>query len=58
MHLKEEVIQNFQSKIIALNKNDPTYEVRKEYYGNAMEEEFDAIEWFEKDKRIGKKRKF
>ena len=39
-HFREEVIQNFQGKIfINLNKNDPTYEARKEYYENAMEEE-------------------
>ena len=38
-HFLEEVIQNFQRKIIALNKNDQTYEAKKEYYKNAMEED-------------------
>ena len=40
--LREEVIQNFQGKIIASNENDPTYEARKEYYENATEEELDS----------------
>ena len=30
--MKEEVIQTFQGKIVALNKNGPTYEARKEYF--------------------------
>ena len=57
-HLQEEVIQNFQGKVIVLNKNDPTHEARKEYDENAMEEQLDAVESFEKDKRKGRKRKF
>ena len=55
-HLREEVIQNFQGKIIALNKNDPTYEARKGYYENAMKE-LNATESFKREKR-GKKIKF
>ena len=29
-YMKEEIIQTFQGKIFALDKNDPTYEARKE----------------------------
>ena len=29
--LREEIIQTFQSKIFALNKDEPTYEARKKY---------------------------
>ena len=55
--LREKAIQHFQWKLIALNKSDPTYKARKEYYENAIEEELDAIESFKNDKRE-KKRKF
>ena len=56
-HLREEITQNFQSKIFALNKEDPTYEARKEYYENKMDEELDAVDSFEKNKNR-RKRKF
>ena len=47
-HMKEEIIQTFQGKIFALNKDDPKYEARKEYFENKMDEELDAVESFEK----------
>ena len=50
-HLREEVIQNLQNKIIASNKNDLTYCARKDYYKNAIEEDLDAIESFKKVKK-------
>ena len=51
--------KKFQSKIITLNKNDPTYESRKKCYENAMEEELDAVKLFEKNQRRGgRKREF
>ena len=31
-HMREKIIQTFQSKIFALNKEDPTYQARKEYF--------------------------
>ena len=31
-HMKEETSQTFQGKIFALDKNDPAYEARKEYW--------------------------
>ena len=43
MQLQEEIIQTFQGKIFALNKEDPTYEARKEYHQNKMDEELDAV---------------
>ena len=49
-HMKEEIIQTFQGKIFALNKNDSKYEARKEYFENKMDEELDAVESFEKSK--------
>ena len=56
-HMKEEIIQTFQGKILALDKNDPTYEARKEYFENKMDEELDAVESFVKNKNK-RKRKF
>ena len=44
--MKEEIIQTFQGKIFALDKNEPTYEVRKEYFENKMDGELDAVESF------------
>ena len=49
MQLQEEIIQTFQGKIFALNKEDPTYEARKEYHQNKMDEELDAVESFKKN---------
>ena len=55
--MREEIIQTFQSKIFALNKEDPTYEARKEYFENKMDEELDTANSFEKSKNR-MKRKF
>ena len=44
--MREEIIQTFQSKIFALNKEDPTYEARKEYSENKMDEEVEAMNFF------------
>ena len=48
--MKEEIIQTYQGRIFSLDKNDPTYEVRKEYFENKMGEELDAVECVEKHK--------
>ena len=37
--MKEKIIQTFQEKIFVPNKDDPTYEVRKEYFENKTEEQ-------------------
>ena len=55
--MREEIIQTLQAKIFALNKNDQTYEARKEYFENKMDEDLDAIDSFEKSKKR-RKRKF
>ena len=46
--MREEIIQTFQSKIFALNKEDPTYKTRKEYFENKMDEELDTVNSFKK----------
>ena len=48
VHMREEIIQTFQSKIFALNKEDPTYKTRKEYFENKMDEELDTVNPFKK----------
>ena len=55
--MREEIIQTLQAKIFALNKDDQTYEARKEYFENKMDEELDAVDSFEKSKKR-RKRKF
>ena len=54
--MKEEIIQTFQGKIFALDKNDPTYEARKEHFENKMDEELDSVESFLKSKNRKKKK--
>ena len=46
--LREEITEIFQSKIFTLDKNKPTYAVRKKYYENQMAEELDAVYSFKK----------
>ena len=49
--------QTFQAKIFALNKEEMTCEAREKYYERQMAEELDAIDTYEKNKKV-KKRKF
>ena len=49
VHMGEEITQTFQGKIFALNKDDPTYEARKEYLQNKIDEELDSVDSFEKN---------
>lgn len=51
----EEICHKCNSKLLSLNKNDPTYLARKEYLENKMEEELDAVDSFEQN--LKKKRK-
>ena len=53
--LKEEIIQTFQSKIFALDKEDPLFVSGKRYYENKMEEELEAVDNYEKRKKEKKK---
>ena len=55
--MKEEIIQTFQGKIFALDKNNLTYKAKKEYFEDKMDEQHDAAESFEKSKNR-RKRKF
>ena len=48
--LREEITQTFQSKIFALNKDEPLYEARKKYYENQMEQKVDTVDSFEENK--------
>ena len=54
--MKKEIIQTFQEKIFALNKNNSTYEARKEYFENKKEEDIDSVESFAKSKNKRKKK--
>ena len=51
----EEICHKCNSKLLSLNKNDPTYLARKEYLENKMEEELDAVDSFEQN--LKKRRK-
>ena len=50
VHLRKEINQTLQSKVFALNKEDPTCEARKKYFENKMDEELDAVDSFDKNK--------
>ena len=57
--MREEIEQEYTSKIMTLNKEDPTYQARKEYFENKRVEHLDAINAFEYSlKKSGKKTKF
>ena len=55
--MRDKIIPTFQSKTFALNKEDSSYEARKEYFENKMDEEPDAVNSFAKSKNR-RKRKF
>ena len=44
--LREKILQTFQAKIFALNKEDSTYEACKRYYERQMAEELDAVDTY------------
>ena len=52
--LREEKTQTFQSKIFALDKDEPMYAARKKCYENQMAEKLDAVDSFEKNKKAKK----
>ena len=48
--MREEICQGLKSKLLSLNKNDLTYQARKECLGGnfrKMEEDLDAVYSFE-----------
>ena len=55
--LKQEINQKHDAKIFTLNKEDSIYEARKKYFERKREEELDAVNTFEKNKKV-RKRKF
>ena len=55
--LRQEITQTYDAKIFARNKDDPTYEARKKYFEHKREEDLNAVNTFEKNKKA-KKRKF
>ena len=56
VYMRDKIIQTFQSKTFALNKEDSSYEARKEYFENKMDEEPDAVNSFAKSKNRRKRR--
>ena len=57
--MREEIYSEYNSKLLSLDKNDPFYDGRKEYFKNKMEEDLDAVNSFEqKIKRERGKRRF
>ena len=51
--MREEIIQTYKGKIFTLNK---TYEARKEYFENKMDEQLDSVDSFEKNKNRRKRK--
>ena len=52
--MREEIYSEYNQKLLSLDKNDPTYEMRKKYLKNQMEQDIDAV-----NSKTGKgKRKF
>ena len=45
--MREEISSEYNSKLLSIDKNDPIYEVRKEYLNNKMDEDLDSLDSFE-----------
>ena len=45
--MREEINQKYNGLILGLDKNDPTYEARKESYQSKREEDLDSIDSLE-----------
>ena len=53
--MKEEINQKYSGLILGVNKKDPTYEARKQWYQNKREEDLDSVESLEtRLKKMGK----
>ena len=52
--MREEIYSEYSQKLLSLDKNDPTYQVRKKYLKNKMEEDTDAVNSFEQKLKKGK----
>ena len=51
--MREQILQTYKEKIFTLNK---TYEARKEYFENKMDEQLDSVDSFEKNKNRRKRK--
>ena len=51
--MREQILQTYKEKIFTLNK---TYEARKEYFENKMDEELDSVDSSEKNKNRRKRK--
>ena len=50
--MREKINQKYNALILGLNKNDRTYQARKEFFENKIEEELDAIGSLEPRKKF------
>lgn len=42
--MREEIIQKYNRLFLGIDKNDPVYETRKEWYQNEGDEDLDSID--------------
>ena len=54
--LREEKNATFNTKIFSVNREDPIYEAGKKYFERKREEELDAVDSFEKNKKAEKRK--
>ena len=50
--LREEIDATFDSKIFTLNKEESTYEARKNYYERIRADELDGVDSYENNKKV------
>ena len=55
--LQEEIHSQYNTKLLSLDKNDPIYEARKEYFKNKMDKDLVAIDPFEQNLKKGRRKK-
>ena len=55
--MREKICPKFNTRLLSLNKNDLTYQARKEYLENKREEDLDAGYSFEQNLKKGRKKK-
>ena len=55
--MREEINQKYNALILGFNKNNSTYQARKEYFKNKMEEDVDVIDSLEQSLKGNEKKK-
>ena len=55
--MREEIHSEYNTKLSSLDENDPTYEARKEYFKNKMDEDLVAVDSFELNLKKGRRKK-